>query len=172
MKKFWLSSFMTRFCTPTWSKWPARSACQCWGPSDSSGYSRSQSESMKNEQESINFAAQKLRIFVNELIELRINKLLCTAYHRYWSSLRNLVISRLSSMRSIISLLFLLFLFILIFALLGEDYLTDKIEIECITMRAYNSRKKGKRMWEIVRTIIDSFHFFWWAWLQSSCVIQ
>ena len=38
---------------------------------------------------------------------------------RYWSSLRNLVISLLSSMRSIISLLLLLFLFILIFALLG-----------------------------------------------------
>jgi len=38
---------------------------------------------------------------------------------RYWASLRNLVISLLSSMRSIISLLFLLFLFILIFALLG-----------------------------------------------------
>ncbi|KAF4525433.1 hypothetical protein B566_EDAN004176, partial [Ephemera danica] len=37
----------------------------------------------------------------------------------YWSSLRNLVISLLNSMRSIISLLFLLFLFILIFALLG-----------------------------------------------------
>jgi len=38
---------------------------------------------------------------------------------RYWPSLRNLVISLLNSMRSIISLLFLLFLFILIFALLG-----------------------------------------------------
>lgn len=38
---------------------------------------------------------------------------------KYWSSLRNLVISLLNSMRSIISLLFLLFLFILIFALLG-----------------------------------------------------
>ena len=40
-------------------------------------------------------------------------------FYRYWSSLRNLVISLLNSMRSIISLLFLLFLFILIFALLG-----------------------------------------------------
>ena len=38
---------------------------------------------------------------------------------RYWSSLRNLVVSLLSSMKSIISLLLLLFLFILIFALLG-----------------------------------------------------
>ncbi|ESN92149.1 hypothetical protein HELRODRAFT_119050, partial [Helobdella robusta] len=38
---------------------------------------------------------------------------------RYWSSLRNLVISLLNSMRSIVSLLFLLFLFIIIFALLG-----------------------------------------------------
>eukprot|EP00094_Tigriopus_californicus_P003244 TCALIF_03120-PB protein Name:"Similar to cac Voltage-dependent calcium channel type A subunit alpha-1 (Drosophila melanogaster)" AED:0.11 eAED:0.11 QI:85/0.68/0.56/1/0.86/0.86/30/131/2029 len=37
----------------------------------------------------------------------------------YWSSLRNLVVSLLSSMKSIISLLLLLFLFILIFALLG-----------------------------------------------------
>lgn len=38
---------------------------------------------------------------------------------RHWASLRNLVVSLLSSMRSIVSLLFLLFLFILIFALLG-----------------------------------------------------
>ena len=44
---------------------------------------------------------------------------LASLLHRYWSSLRNLVISLLSSMRSIVSLLFLLFLFILIFALLG-----------------------------------------------------
>ena len=42
-------------------------------------------------------------------------------FHRYWSSLRNLVISLLNSMRSILSLLFLLFLFILIFALLGRQ---------------------------------------------------
>ncbi|KAL3218382.1 hypothetical protein MRX96_031572 [Rhipicephalus microplus] len=53
------------------------------------------------------------------------NKGACKAFwkaekqFRYWSSLRNLVISLLNSMRSIISLLFLLFLFILIFALLG-----------------------------------------------------
>lgn len=38
---------------------------------------------------------------------------------RYWSSLRNLVVSLLNSMKSIISLLFLLFLFIVVFALLG-----------------------------------------------------
>ena len=38
---------------------------------------------------------------------------------RYWSSLRNLVVSLLASMKSIVSLLLLLFLFILIFALLG-----------------------------------------------------
>lgn len=38
---------------------------------------------------------------------------------RYWNSLRNLVISLLNSMKSIISLLFLLFLFIVVFALLG-----------------------------------------------------
>uniref|UniRef100_UPI00063C6D75 voltage-dependent N-type calcium channel subunit alpha-1B-like n=1 Tax=Odobenus rosmarus divergens TaxID=9708 RepID=UPI00063C6D75 len=37
----------------------------------------------------------------------------------YWSSLRNLVVSLLNSMKSIISLLFLLFLFIVVFALLG-----------------------------------------------------
>lgn len=40
-------------------------------------------------------------------------------FYRHWASLRNLVVSLLSSMRSIVSLLFLLFLFILIFALLG-----------------------------------------------------
>lgn len=39
--------------------------------------------------------------------------------HRYWASLRNLVVSLLNSMKSIISLLFLLFLFIVVFALLG-----------------------------------------------------
>ena len=38
---------------------------------------------------------------------------------RYWSSLRNLLVSLVSSMKSIISLLLLLFLFILIAALLG-----------------------------------------------------
>ncbi|KAG7282843.1 hypothetical protein CRUP_012233 [Coryphaenoides rupestris] len=37
----------------------------------------------------------------------------------YWASLRNLVVSLLNSMKSIISLLFLLFLFIVVFALLG-----------------------------------------------------
>ena len=40
-------------------------------------------------------------------------------FYRYWAALRNLVVSLLNSMRSIVSLLFLLFLFILIFALLG-----------------------------------------------------
>jgi len=48
-----------------------------------------------------------------------VQLLLLLSGRRYWSSLRNLVISLLNSMRSIISLLFLLFLFILIFALLG-----------------------------------------------------
>lgn len=38
---------------------------------------------------------------------------------RYWAPLRNLVVSLLNSMKSIISLLFLLFLFIVVFALLG-----------------------------------------------------
>jgi hypothetical protein len=38
---------------------------------------------------------------------------------RYWTSLRNLVISLINSIQSIISLLFLLFLFTMIFALLG-----------------------------------------------------
>lgn len=40
-------------------------------------------------------------------------------FPRYWASLRNLVVSLLNSMKSIISLLFLLFLFIVVFALLG-----------------------------------------------------
>ena len=42
-----------------------------------------------------------------------------TCPDRYWSSLRNLVVSLLNSMKSIISLLFLLFLFIVVFALQG-----------------------------------------------------
>ena len=41
------------------------------------------------------------------------------SFGRYWASLRNLVVSLLNSMKSIISLLFLLFLFIVVFALLG-----------------------------------------------------
>lgn len=43
----------------------------------------------------------------------------CLCPGRYWASLRNLVVSLLNSMKSIISLLFLLFLFIVVFALLG-----------------------------------------------------
>ena len=49
-------------------------------------------------------------------IRLTLNNFI---HFRYWSSLRNLVVSLLSSMKSIVSLLLLLFLFILIFALLG-----------------------------------------------------
>ena len=45
--------------------------------------------------------------------------LLSLSLCRYWSSLRNLLVSLVSSMKSIISLLLLLFLFILIAALLG-----------------------------------------------------
>lgn len=49
---------------------------------------------------------------------------------KYWASLRNLVISLLNSMRSIISLLFLLFLFILIFALLGMQLFGGQFNFE------------------------------------------
>jgi len=38
---------------------------------------------------------------------------------RYWTSLRNLIVSLLNSMKSIVSLLLLIFLFIIIFSLLG-----------------------------------------------------
>jgi len=38
---------------------------------------------------------------------------------RYWTSLRNLILSLLNSMKSIMSLLLLIFLFIIIFSLLG-----------------------------------------------------
>jgi len=55
---------------------------------------------------------------VTWLLLMLLSVCVCVCF-RYWSSLRNLVISLLNSMRSIISLLFLLFLFILIFALLG-----------------------------------------------------
>ena len=57
-------------------------------------------------------------------------------FFRYWSSLRNLVVSLLNSMRSILSLLFLLFLFILIFALLGMQVSTGRQLIE-ITIRSF-----------------------------------
>jgi len=43
----------------------------------------------------------------------------CSALCRYWPSLRNLILSLLNSMKSIISLLLLIFLFIVIFSLLG-----------------------------------------------------
>ena len=55
---------------------------------------------------------------VSDLWGLRQMSMSFVAF-RHWASLRNLVVSLLSSMRSIVSLLFLLFLFILIFALLG-----------------------------------------------------
>lgn len=54
----------------------------------------------------------------------------CKMVFRYWASLRNLVISLLNSMRSIISLLFLLFLFILIFALLGMQLFGGQFNFE------------------------------------------
>ena len=38
---------------------------------------------------------------------------------RYWTSLHNLILSLLNSMKSIVSLLLLIFLFIIIFSLLG-----------------------------------------------------
>ena len=42
-----------------------------------------------------------------------------TVVCRYWTSLRNLILSLLNSMKSIVSLLLLIFLFIVIFSLLG-----------------------------------------------------
>ncbi|KAH9505336.1 Voltage-dependent P/Q-type calcium channel subunit alpha-1A [Bulinus truncatus] len=49
---------------------------------------------------------------------------------RYWSSLRNLVVSLLNSIKSILSLLFLLFLFMVIFALLGMQLFGGKMNFE------------------------------------------
>ncbi|XP_075993146.1 voltage-dependent P/Q-type calcium channel subunit alpha-1A-like, partial [Genypterus blacodes] len=48
----------------------------------------------------------------------------------YWASLRNLVVSLLNSMKSIISLLFLLFLFIVVFALLGMQLFGGQFNFE------------------------------------------
>ncbi len=45
---------------------------------------------------------------------------------RYWTSLNNLVVSLLNSVKSIASLLLLLFLFIVIFALLGMQVFGGK----------------------------------------------
>lgn len=47
-------------------------------------------------------------------------------FHRYWTSLSNLVASLLNSVRSIASLLLLLFLFIVIFSLLGMQVFGGK----------------------------------------------
>ncbi len=54
---------------------------------------------------------------------------------RYWNSLRNLVVSLLNSMKSIISLLFLLFLFIVVFALLGMQLFGGQwvVSLACAT---------------------------------------
>lgn len=55
----------------------------------------------------------------------------------YWSSLRNLVISLLNSMKSIISLLLLLFLFIFIFGLLGMQLFGGKFNFDDETPDAH-----------------------------------
>ncbi|KAG9337341.1 hypothetical protein JZ751_028909 [Albula glossodonta] len=54
-----------------------------------------------------------------EVVWAVVKPVYCLSPCRYWNSLRNLVVSLLNSMKSIISLLFLLFLFIVVFALLG-----------------------------------------------------
>uniref|UniRef100_A0A8C2J4V2 Voltage-dependent N-type calcium channel subunit alpha n=1 Tax=Cyprinus carpio TaxID=7962 RepID=A0A8C2J4V2_CYPCA len=53
-----------------------------------------------------------------------------SVFFRYWASLRNLVVSLLNSMKSIISLLFLLFLFIVVFALLGMQLFGGQFNFE------------------------------------------
>ena len=69
--------------------------------------------------------AQELRhknnLILKEAASGRIVQFLISDFFldRYWSSLRNLVVSLFASLKSIVSLLLLLFLFILIFALLG-----------------------------------------------------
>ncbi|XP_018432281.1 PREDICTED: voltage-dependent L-type calcium channel subunit alpha-1S [Nanorana parkeri] len=54
---------------------------------------------------------------------------------RYWTSLNNLVVSLLNSVRSIASLLLLLFLFMIIFALLGMQMFGGKFDFEDIEIR-------------------------------------
>lgn len=72
--------------------------------------------------------------------------------NRYWTSLRNLVVSLINSMRAIVSLLVLLFLFIVIFALLG--------------MQVFGGRFNGDGRDEKPRSTFDSF------WLAMLCVFQ
>lgn len=56
---------------------------------------------------------------MNKCCDHSVEALILLFLSRYWAPLRNLVVSLLNSMKSIISLLFLLFLFIVVFALLG-----------------------------------------------------
>jgi voltage-dependent calcium channel L type alpha-1D len=64
-------------------------------------------------------------------------------HNRYWTSLRNLVVSLINSMRAIVSLLVLLFLFIVIFALLG--------------MQVFGGKFNGLQDGEKPRSNFDSF---------------
>jgi len=63
--------------------------------------------------------------------QARLNTPFLSLLVRYWASLRNLVVSLLNSMKSIISLLFLLFLFIVVFALLGMQLFGGQSVLFC-----------------------------------------
>uniref|UniRef100_A0A1I8I3D7 Voltage-dependent L-type calcium channel subunit alpha n=1 Tax=Macrostomum lignano TaxID=282301 RepID=A0A1I8I3D7_9PLAT len=69
---------------------------------------------------------------------------------RYWNSLRNLVASLLSSMKSIISLLLLLFLFIVIFALLGMQLFGGKFNFE-----THKPRSNFDSFWQSLLTVFQ-----------------
>ncbi len=63
---------------------------------------------------------------------------------RYWTSLRNLVVSLLNSMRSIASLLLLLGLFIIIAALLGMQLFGGKFNYTGVEMFNENDDEKPR----------------------------
>jgi voltage-dependent calcium channel L type alpha-1D len=77
---------------------------------------------------------------INYRISLGVSVLRCVRLlrvfkvTRYWSSLRNLVISLLNSMKSIASLLLLLALFIIIAALLGMQLFGGKFNYSGVEM--------------------------------------
>lgn len=84
---------------------------------------------------------------------------------RYWTSLRNLVVSLLNSMRSIASLLLLLGLFIIIFSLLGMQLFGGKFNYSGMEMfNEYDDEKPRSNFDDFINSMFTvfqvSFTFF------------
>ncbi|KAF0036998.1 hypothetical protein F2P81_009872 [Scophthalmus maximus] len=80
---------------------------------------------------------RRMRFFIRKIVKTQAFywTVLCLVglNTMYWAPLRNLVVSLLNSMKSIVSLLFLLFLFIVVFALLGMQLFGGQFNFEAGT---------------------------------------